>query len=318
MKKFASILAVAALSLGGVALGAAPAMAQPVPPPVLSATPSIIESGGALTVDFSLLGTSLPNSCMLFKQDAVVVQSVDATDLAAFAGQLPSGGVFTAPAGDPSYGYVNQNETAVAHTYSLAVYTVAGGLCSNLNPASLPTPDYYTQWTINPALTVAAIAPFTTGVAASEIPATSLSNPTAGPLDAALASSWSISVGDVCPVPLLTNANPNPTYVALPAGLGVDETVSAAGVVPALTISGTPAAGTAGDYQICLTLTDSNGNRVGAITTITVADPAPVVAELAKTGVDGMQDGALAGGAALVVLLGAAAFVLVRRRTAAV
>ncbi len=305
MKKLASILAVTALALGGVALSTAPAMAQPTG---LSASPSVIESGGALTLDLTALQLVAPASCALFMVDGKVEFSGNAGNS---TGPIPAS--ITAVQGENA-GF-NVNGDAVPHTFAMGIYPVVSGLCSDLNPASLPTPTHFAEWTVNPALTVAPIAPFTTGVADSQTLPTSVSNPTAGPIDAALASSWSVSVGAVCPVPLVTGVAPA-IDVALPTGLSIDGTLSAVGVVPALTITGTPAAGTAGDYLVCFTRTDSNGMSVGALVTITVADP--VAPELAKTGVDGMQDGVLAGGAALIALLGAAAFVLVRRRTASV
>ncbi len=306
MKKLASILAISALALGGVALGAVPAMAGQAP--TLGVSSSVIESGGAISFDFSALVPVAQNSCALFKQGGQVMFGQNGGESGQFSPTL------SAPAG-VNYGW-NTNATASPITTTIGIYPIVSGLCTDLLALpNLPVATALIEWTVNPALSVAPIAPFTTGAQSSQTIATQVANPTAGPVDMTLASSWMVDVGAACPTSLV-NAIAPPIDVALPAGLSIDGTVSAPGVVPGLTILGTPAAGTAGTYLVCLTRFDTNGGRVGALVTITVVDP--VVAELAATGVDGMQDGVLAGGAALLALIGAAAFVLVRRRTASV
>jgi len=68
----------------------------------------------------------------------------------------------------------------------------------------------------------------------------------------------------------------------MPAGLSVDTAWSDANVVPPVSISGTPAAGTEGTHIVCLALVDDNGERGFAVLTIDIA-AAPV---LADTGTD--------------------------------
>lgn len=329
MKKLPALLAAAALTLVSLGVETAPALAaspQPISacrcshPPI---GPSVIESGGALTLEVSSFLTVVPDTCLLFTRDGQVRSSWGPNSTVPFA-QAAVDGILTIPAGSTVFG-LNTNEGVNARTASLGLYPAPGGDCAAL--IALPRLPYnydFTEWSVNPALSVAPSAAFTTGTAASENLTATLSNPTAGPLNGALASSWSVSVGVVCPTPMLDSVPPADTYVALPLGLSLDETPSAPGVIPALTVLGTPAAGTAGDYLVCLTLIDTNGNRVGAVERISVvagapaADPDPAILTLAKTGLNAVQDGALAGGAGLLALLGTGVFLLSRRRRASV
>jgi len=68
----------------------------------------------------------------------------------------------------------------------------------------------------------------------------------------------------------------------MPAGLSLDTTWSDDNVVPPVSISGTPAAGTEGTHTVCLALVDDNGDRGFAVLTIDIA-AAPA---LADTGID--------------------------------
>lgn len=329
MKKLPALIAAVALTLVGLGVQATPALAaspQPVSacacshPPI---GPSVIESGGALELEVQQFVTVIPNTCVLYILDGQVRSSWGPNATVPFA-QAAVGPFLTIAAGSSVYG-LNINEGIHPRKARLGLYPAPGGDCAAL--IARPTLPYYydsTEWTVNPALSVAPSAAFTTGTAASENLTATLSNPTAGPLNGALASSWSVSVGAVCPTPMLDSVPPTDTYVALPLGLSLDETLSAPGVMPTLTVLGTPAAGTAGDYLVCLTLIDTNGNRAGAVERISVvagppvADPDPAILTLAKTGLNAVQDGALAGGAALLALLGTGVFLLIRRRRASV
>ncbi len=95
---------------------------------------------------------------------------------------------------------------------------------------------------------------------------------------------------------------------SLPAGVTLDDTVSPAGDAPTFTLQGSPAAGSAGEYKLCVSLSDGSVT-LPAWATITVADSA-----LPATGLDATALGLAALSALVTAALGLG--FVVRRRHA--
>jgi LPXTG-motif cell wall-anchored protein len=98
----------------------------------------------------------------------------------------------------------------------------------------------------------------------------------------------------------------DPNLSSLPAGLGIDSTVSLAGQFPDLKLTGTAEPGTEGSYLVCMNIQNELNQDFDAWMTVTV-----VPASLANTGRDSAL---LAGIAGVSVLALAAGAILVLRR----
>ncbi len=102
---------------------------------------------------------------------------------------------------------------------------------------------------------------------------------------------------------------------ALPAGVTLDETTSAANTAPVFTLSGTPAVGTEGDYKVCINLHDGYSDSALAWLTVSVLAPQPAaVPALANTGANDAAVPATVGGSLLALALGSLLVVRRQRR----
>jgi hypothetical protein len=305
MKKIL-VLATSALVFGGVLASAAPAFAIPTPiAPVPSIADTTIVNGGAFNLTFDQ--DSVPSGF------CVVIQMSGFPELAANPGGLPP---VDLPAGTSTP--FNSNLASTVVTNSVTVYSVASDCDSERTVISSLT------WTVSPALAVVTPADVTVGVPFSQTVASTLNDFSLSPaiVDLSSGAHWVVVPGDQCEAELvLTGSAGTPTaFVALPAGISIDPTVSAAGTVPPLTFSGSATTDEIGSYQLCLALTTEAqpGTPTYASTTLTIvpaAVPAVVVPVLAETGVD--SSSLLAGGAAAFGL-GMLMLALLRRRKATV
>jgi len=314
MKK-SLVLAAAAIVLGGVLASAAPAMANLRPvAPVVTVSSTAIENGGALTISFDH-ELNPAGFCVVLTVAGNAVSS---------EGPDASLGSHTISAGTGTI--FNTNVTSTISTNSIAVYSVATN-CSS--PATLVSS---VAWTVAPRLTVATPADFMVGTPASESDAVSLNDNLRGQynnIPLAAGAHWEVVPGISCEPSVTLSGRVAPTYVALPSGITVDPTVSAADTTPELRFAGTATADEIGSYKLCLNLVGSDAGpfSIGyATTTLSIMPaidppaavvPAAVVPALANTGLD--SSGLVAGGAGAVVLgLGLAMIALLRRRKATV
>ena len=103
--------------------------------------------------------------------------------------------------------------------------------------------------------------------------------------------------------------DPDAPAVELPAGLSINTTPAPAGVIPALFVQGTPAAGSEGTYHMCLML--EADRAVYTFFDLTIAEPA-----LPATGTDSKLVIALASSAGSLLVAGLVLMIVrTRRRT---
>lgn len=302
-------LAATAIVFGGIFASAAPAMATPQPvAPVITISSTAIENGGALTISFDqeLIPAGF---CIGFTQ---------AGEAPRFGGPGEPLPTITFPAGTANI--FNTNVTSTMLTNTLSVYPVTAD-CSVVTSEPVSSE----AWTVAPRLTVAIPADFTVGTPASESVAVNLKDNLQGQylnIPLAAGAHWEVVPGISCEPSNTVSRVATPTYVALPSGITIDPTVSAANTTPKLRFAGTATADEIGSYKLCLNLVGSDANpfSIGyATTTLNIVPaidpPAAVVPALANTGLD--SSGLISGGAGAVAL-GLGLVALLRRRKATV
>ncbi len=289
MKKFAALGTVAGIAL---ALGSVATSAIAGPPPVvtsLTVSPTTLRSGETFT--FTVNGTSAPDSsvdtftgCYVYWVDGVPIQN------------QVSGAIAL-----PANPFAWANYSAVDSTLRYAGW--AGATCGVGDTLPTGTPTWDTGvMTITPQVAIDPITlPVGTAISQSSFPYTYKSTAGNAPYDWALGGQWTEVSESICSTATTAFTS------ALPTGVSVDDTVSAAGDAPLLALTGTPT--TAGTYKVCMQLNSLSGQAT-AYMTIVVEEP-----KLPATGLDATQVIAVAGGAVALAAAGAA-LVLVRRRRA--
>lgn len=301
-------IAVVALTMAGIAASAAPVVAAPVGSTLtgVSIAPGTVESGEPVTITYTGTGS------------------------APFLWVGAYNRVMTGPTGqvllDLCFNDLSFPESLVdndANYQAEAITTTEqffAGTCVDSNtPPGGQTPTYEAGFTVLPMVQTTDIAT-TEGVALAATDSATIHGqfhpnpwvPSGGFYQAVESSNCSLSIVNIAP----TSFPPPPTPIALPAGLALDSTPTASGVEPMLSVSGTPATGSAGTYRICVELVESRPvDHAFGYLNIEIA--APPVPQLAKTGASPVASLYAGLGSLAAVVLGVGALLLARRRRAA-
>jgi LPXTG-motif cell wall-anchored protein len=282
---FAGLAVVASL---GSAMIATPAFASPNPALTsISVSPSTYRSGDLLTVtaNGSTTGTYGFYGCEFTTFNGAPISTIGIND-----NDYVDGGTGVSYA--PNY---------FAEPVQYRVYGYAGNNCTDPVSGS-PTWDT-SVFTVTPQLVVDDIS-LTVGVAPSASNAYTDASPTGvSPFNWTLGGSFTALPDNYCGITFSSV-----TDATLPAGITVDDTYSANGEEPQLTLLGSPAAGSEGTYKTCVSLTDG---YVGSYAWVNITVTA---ATLPATGIDASALGLIVLGA--LVAMGIGAGFVVRRRAA--
>lgn len=290
-------LAVAAAALAGTASPAAATNGSSLTG--VSITPSTVASGGSVTTTYT------------------GIAPIDWAGAQNFVTTGPSGEVLGDFCLDSPIN-LTSGTMEVTNYQAEAITTTEqyfAGLCVDFNtPPVGQMPTYEAAYTVLPMVTTTDIAA-TEGELLAPTDSAMLTGqfhpspwvPNGGYYQAVESSNCAL-MNDIQPASIPTPLTP----IALPAGLTLNSTPTASGVEPMLSVSGTPAAGTAGTYKLCVEVVESQfvDHAFGYLTIVIATPPA----ELAKTGRDTAADSSLALGSLAVLILGAGALLVARRR----
>lgn len=304
--KLATLFGIAAVAIvTGVLAGvAAPAIAEPVGNTLtgVSITPAIVQSGEPVTITFTGTGSA---PFRWFGAYNVVTTG-------------PTGVVLF----QTCWSNVSLSETIVDtdSNYQAEPITTThkffAGACVDLEtPPVGESPTYEASFTDLPMVQTTDVAA-TEGVPLAPTNSASIHGqfhidpwvPDGGFYQAVDSANCTLAIQNIAP----TSIAPL-TPIALPAGLTLNSTPTPSGVEPTLSVSGTPATGTAGTYKVCVELVESKPID-HAFGYLTIDIQAPTVPELAKTGIETGSSPLAALGAAAALALGGVALVLMRRR----
>ena len=288
LKKFAAIGTVAgiALALGSVATSAVAGPPQAVT--TYTASPTTVRSGEQIT--YTANGSTNPNDswtfvgCYVYWIDDVQFNNTINGPFFPLVGPIES-----------------RNFRGVDSTFRAAAWS--GQSCvTGAEPAGTPTFDTGIL-TTTPQVVVDPIT-ITVGkeISQASFPYTYEAAGGGYPFDWSTGGFFAEVTSDTCAGML------NAFISELPAGVSLNEDVSANGTAPDLVLSGTPT--TVGTYDVCVELEGYSDGAASAYMTIIVEEP-----KLPATGLDVVQAITLAASASVLAALGAV-LVLVRRRRA--
>jgi hypothetical protein len=293
-------LAVAAAALAGAA---SPALATDGNTLTgVTATPGILQSGDTVTVAYT--GTS-----------PIDWNGAQVSLTTGPAGEVLNEFCLTNPTNLTAFTGPISNYQAVAVTHTQQFF--AGACVDFSTPPVGQMPTFEASYTVLPMVQTTVIAA-TEGVPLAPTDSAMLHGqfhadpwvPNGGFFQAVENANCALAL-DIQPVSLPAPLTP----IALPAGLLLDSTPTASGIEPMLSVSGTPAAGTAGTYTVCVELVESRPvDHAFGYQTIVIA--APPVPELAKTGTNAVTGFGAGLGSRAALAIGAGTLLLARRRMA--
>jgi len=269
----------------------------------VTATPGTVQSGDTVTVAYTGASPIDWNGAQLFLSTGPSGEVLNQfcitnpTNMTTFTGPIS-----------------NYQAEAVTHTQKFFV----GACVDSSTPPVGQMPTYEASYTVLPMVQTTDVAA-TEGVPLAPTDSAMLHGqfhadpwvPNGGFFQAVESVNCALAL-DVQPVSLPAPLTP----ISLPAGLLLDSTPTASGIEPMLSVSGTPAAGSAGTYKVCVELVESRPiDHAFGYQTIVIA--APPVPELAKTGLRSDVSLSAGLGSVFALVLGMGALLLARRRRAA-
>jgi LPXTG-motif cell wall-anchored protein len=326
LKKTFAALGAVVLSIGALALvAAAPASATSN---AITITPSAINNGQHITVDFGSWAGVLPTASQAnqaHEQNILCLYRDNSREENAAPWMYNAGdtvpATLTVAAGTLDQA-LNANNSGQTRNYKYAVIhmtwsgMIAVPQCNDMDQDFAQATSFTQGGTVT--TTVAATYSWTVGpamqspinhtmyVGQSSTAAVPYTNSYASALvdPSSNGSSWStLSTNFRC-------TGGNDTMDTLPSSVTLDTTPSAAGDMAPLKFLGTPTAADAGTYHLCLAL--EGNHTVYALANVTIAAaPAP----LPDTGSDHSEISLLGAGAGMAVIAGIAIMMIRRRRT---
>jgi LPXTG-motif cell wall-anchored protein len=299
--KTLSGLAAVAIAAAALAGAASPALANGGNTLTgVTATPAVLQSGDVVTVTY----TGTPSINWSGAQNFLTTGA---------SGEVLNDFCITGPTNLTTFTAAVSNYQAEAITRTEQFF--AGACVDFQTPPVGQVPTYEASYTVLPmvettdiaAIETVALAPTDSAVLHGEFHADPWV-PNGGFFQAVDSINCALAP-DLQPVSIPAPLTP----IALPSGLTLDSTPTASGVEPMLSVSGTPALGTAGTYKVCVELVESSPvDHAFAYLTIEIA--AQPVAELAQTGIDSSTVSAGGLGSLVALVVGAGSMVLTRRR----